>query len=292
MTGKSKNIYINQEIWSQPWFIDLEPEQKLTYLYVHTNCNQIGVYLHSDKLFSLHSGKSINEDSLLEWFNQKKERIRKLDDENAFLLTKFLEEENKRGTKIKPTSNPDLGKVREAIHCGLLDVLIELDYFHPDCKLFEYGINEGIISNKSYSIKKKKDQALSDYDSMLQTIIEHQKLTLGKPSISLNSHSKNNSTSHRQSISKGSSTSESDSKGSSPYTLSKNIVQQLYRDNSTTEHEQIKKVQGLANNLFEAKITEPHLLIENTLESLKDHNGQIELTIDKLINEVRETYLV
>ncbi len=282
MVGKSKNIYINQEIWSQPWFIDLNAEQKLAYLYVHTNCNQIGVYLHTNKLTELHINQSIEDESLLDWFNQQSERIIKLE-KNTFLLTKFLEEENKRGTKIKPTSNVDLGKVREAINCRLLDKLIELESFHSECKIFEFGINEGIIKNKSYSNQLKKDQTISDYDKMIATIQQHPKYSqaLGKPSSSLSSNTLNNNIAYREGVSNTDSASESD-KLESDYYLAKSISNRLNK-RSFKDHELVQKVNELSKKIEAKGYTgNPFDKIEYALSEMEEHRSPSDLTVENL----------
>lgn len=284
MLGKSRNVYINSEIVHQPWFIKLTPLQRHTYLYIHINSSQIGVYLHSDEMAKLFLGEEVTGEDLIEWFP---ERVTGLDYDGAYLLTKFLEEENKRATKIKPTSNPDLGKIREAISSGLLEELIEKGYFHSDCKLFEYGIGEGIIKNKSYSTTVKRGEQKSEYDKMIDTIVSHQRLaiTFRKPSPSYNSNTKNTAIidSHSQGTIQSNNT---------PFNLSKQIAEQLYCNGSATLHDNTKLVQGLASTLFEIGVEDSHSVIENALESLYEFNTKQDLTFERLKKEVYDTYCI
>jgi len=167
--GQSKLRFVNTYIWDQPWFVELNKEQRLAYFFIHTKCSDIGIYLHSAKAMENHLGYSYPIDEIVIWMNKKREMVIKID-QDTLLLQWMVREHSKRGTKIKPISNPDLGKIREAIEGNTLDSLIENGTFHVECKLFEFGISESIIENTSYSAKVKKGKEYSDYDDMITRV--------------------------------------------------------------------------------------------------------------------------
>ena len=169
MNGQSKLRFVNIYIWDVPWFIELDEKQKLAYFYMHSKCSDIGIYLHSEKAMQNHIGFSYNLDEILAWLNQKRDIVIKVNDE-TLLLHWLIRESSKRGSKIKPNSNPELGKIREAIDSKLLDKLIVNGTFHPECKYFEFGLSESLIENKPYSTKLKKGKKQSDYDEMLERV--------------------------------------------------------------------------------------------------------------------------
>ncbi|MEX1013627.1 MAG: hypothetical protein WDZ80_00515 [Candidatus Paceibacterota bacterium] len=182
MKGQSKLRLINTYIWDQPWFIELNNEEKLSYFYMHIKCSDVGIYLHSEKAMMNHLGHTFTFTEIMEWLNKKRENV--IDLGNDILLFQwFIKDHSKRGTKIKPTSNPDLGKVREAIDSEVLDHLIINGTFSPECKYFEFGISESIIENKSYSTHRKNGKEYSPYEEMVKTVkayINHEE-SLGKP---------------------------------------------------------------------------------------------------------------
>lgn len=167
--GQSKLRFINTYMWDQPWFVELDYKQKLAYFFVHSKCSDIGVYLHSEKAMLNHLGYAYSIDEIVDWMNTRRDIVIKIDGD-TLLLQWNLKELSKRGTKIKPISNPDLGKVREAIESKTLDHLIENGSFHVECKLFEFGISESIIENTSYSAKVKKGREQSDYEEMINKV--------------------------------------------------------------------------------------------------------------------------
>lgn len=169
MNGQSKLRFVNIYIWDAPWFIELDAKQKLAYFYMHSKCSDIGIYLHSEKAMKNHVGYSYSVVEILDWLNRKREIVIRVDDD-TLLFQWILKESSKRGSKIKPNSNPELGKVREAITSNILDKLIENGSFHPECKFFEFGLAESIIENKPYSTKEKKGKPASDYEDMLERV--------------------------------------------------------------------------------------------------------------------------
>src|SRR6056297_2544299 len=120
--GQSKLRFINTYIWDQPWYVELGSNQKLAYFYIHTKCSDIGVYLHSERAMKNHLEYAYSIDEIVKWMNKRRKIVIKIDDD-TLLLQWNLKELSKRGTKIKPISNPDLGKVREAIESKTLDHL-------------------------------------------------------------------------------------------------------------------------------------------------------------------------
>lgn len=169
MIGQSKLRLINVHIWDQPWFVDLDEKQKLAYFFMHLKCSDIGIYLHSDKAMKNNLGFSYTIPEIVEWLNDKNKMAIELND-STLLFQRFIRDHSKRGTMIKPVSNPDLGKIREAIDSSVLDELINNGTFHPECKYFEVGIAESIIENAAYSSKRRKGKDHSDYEIMLQEV--------------------------------------------------------------------------------------------------------------------------
>jgi len=167
--GQSKLRFINTYIWDQPWFIELDDKQKLAYFYMHLKCSDVGIYLHSEKAMKNHVGHAFTLSEIMQWINKKREVVIKLDDDTLFLQW-LIKEHSKRGAKVKPISNPDLGKIREAIDSNVLDYLIENDTFHVECKFFEFGISESLVENTSYSAKAKKGSESSAYEKMINHI--------------------------------------------------------------------------------------------------------------------------
>jgi len=178
MIGQSKMRLLNVYIWEKPDFIELTNNQKLAYLYMITKASDIGLYQHSKKAMYYHIGIEYDISGIKEWINKASENVISID-EQTILFQWFCRERAKRGTKIKPNSSPELGKVREAIDSNVLDILINNGTFHEDCKYFEYGIKEGVIDNKSYSSKRKSGNEHSPYEEMLIEVKEHIKFKEG-----------------------------------------------------------------------------------------------------------------
>ena len=55
----SRKRYIDADIFSDEWFIDLEPRYKLAWIFLMTNCGHDGIWKVSQKTLTFHVGENI-----------------------------------------------------------------------------------------------------------------------------------------------------------------------------------------------------------------------------------------
>jgi len=66
------------EIWEEDWFLDMPTEYKLFWFYILSACDQAGIFKINTKVFCALNKVEINTDLAVEYFNNGKDRIRKV----------------------------------------------------------------------------------------------------------------------------------------------------------------------------------------------------------------------
>ncbi len=80
--------FIDTELFSDEWFMNLSQEAKLLYIYMFTNCNHAGIINLNVKLAEFQTGiKDIP--SIIKQLGNRLERVSKVS-ENVYYLTKFI----------------------------------------------------------------------------------------------------------------------------------------------------------------------------------------------------------
>ena len=58
--------FTDAEKWADPWFVELDPQAKLFWLYLLDNVDQCGVWEKFEKKFHFETGIGISIDALIE----------------------------------------------------------------------------------------------------------------------------------------------------------------------------------------------------------------------------------
>jgi hypothetical protein len=73
------------EIWKQDWFLDMDIEYRVLWLYVKDNCDHAGMWKPEKKFVEFITGKEIDLVKGLHFFNRQKERVAVLKNGRWFL---------------------------------------------------------------------------------------------------------------------------------------------------------------------------------------------------------------
>lgn len=66
------------EIWEEDWFLEMPQEYKLFWFYLKDKCDHAGMFKVNIKVFNSLNGANINTETVLEYFNKGKKRLRKV----------------------------------------------------------------------------------------------------------------------------------------------------------------------------------------------------------------------
>lgn len=81
--------FSSTEIWSEDWFLDMEPNYKLFWHYMLASCNHAGLFKVNVKVFNSINGVNIAPSKALEYFNAGKNRVRQISD-TLWLIEDFF----------------------------------------------------------------------------------------------------------------------------------------------------------------------------------------------------------
>ncbi len=81
--------FTDTEIWEEDWFLEMPPEYMLFFKFVKDRCDHAGIWKPNKRNFEMRTGKEINLEKALEFFNDEKERITVLKNGRWF-LTGFI----------------------------------------------------------------------------------------------------------------------------------------------------------------------------------------------------------
>lgn len=83
----SRKRFIDAELFSDEWFIDLEPKYKLAFIYLITNCGHDGIWKVSQKLLSFNIGENVELVGLKRALGK---RIVELEGGRLWFIPKFI----------------------------------------------------------------------------------------------------------------------------------------------------------------------------------------------------------
>ena len=75
--------------WNEDWFLDLNSEHKLFWIYICDNCDHAGIFKPNKRLFELLIGKKINVSEFISVVNEDKVRLLELNN-GRWYLTGFI----------------------------------------------------------------------------------------------------------------------------------------------------------------------------------------------------------
>jgi hypothetical protein len=109
---------IPSEQWADPWFMNLEPDVKLFWLYLNTSCDYAGGWKPNLKLAEFQTGLKIDTAAFLEKINAGSKRI--IATPHLWFLTAFVQEQY--GNRIEGSEGYFQKKVL-TLHEQYLDTL-------------------------------------------------------------------------------------------------------------------------------------------------------------------------
>ena len=104
----SKKRFIDAELFSDEWFVDLEPKYKLAWIFLITNCGHDGIWKVSQKLLSFNVGENVELVGLRRALNK---RIVEIEDGRMWFFPQFIKFQYGDNLSLK---NPTLKQFWEA----------------------------------------------------------------------------------------------------------------------------------------------------------------------------------
>jgi len=98
-------------VWDDDWFYELSPEYKLFWFYIKDDCDHAGIWKPKTKAFAKLTDINIDLDKALSYFNEGKQRIRKLSNGYWFIEDFFCFQYVKKSRLINLNS-----KVHKSIY--------------------------------------------------------------------------------------------------------------------------------------------------------------------------------
>ena len=93
MDTKNKNEmakrFISTDLFREDWFLELDIEVRLFFIYAITNCDHAGILKANVRAFNALNGTQVGKDTILEQINAEKQRIEKISDTTWF-ITDFI----------------------------------------------------------------------------------------------------------------------------------------------------------------------------------------------------------
>ena len=77
--------FTSTELWNEDWFCVMPLDYKLFWYYMLSKCDHAGIYKVNVKMFNNINRTEINSNTVLELFNEGKQRIRILNEQNWFI---------------------------------------------------------------------------------------------------------------------------------------------------------------------------------------------------------------
>lgn len=136
------------EIWKKSWFYDLEQKYKLFWFYILSDCDAAGVWSVNLKLANNILGYKLNEDELINIFN---EQICVLNGGRYWLIVDFIKFQY--GYPLSDTS-----KMRKKLDELLSLRNLNLDTLYEDINTLSIGYQYSINTVKDKDIDKDKEK--------------------------------------------------------------------------------------------------------------------------------------
>ncbi len=293
--SNTKKRFTDVHIWDQPWFIDLEKEHKLFWFYMNAKCDNVGVYAHSERKVSFDIRFNIETGKIEEIFNQRDVQVKALEN-GTFLLVQFCKFQHCNKSSLVPSSKVFVTYMKDVKEAGLIRYFYENQpsVLSDTSLIFFEAFEQGILQFKYYSNNKdKRTNGLTEFELAFNKAIEsldsmpyeYHTYPIDKALASHQGKGKEKGSSKGL----GKSSGATKGSGTSDYELSKDIA---CRVNPNFQHTDVKLIQALASHLKkELNEESPHELINCTMNSLLEHFGNEELTIQLLIDETKKAYL-
>jgi hypothetical protein len=122
--------FISTDLFREDWYLELDIEVRLFFIYAITNCDHAGVLKANVRAFNALNGTQVGKDTILEQINSEKQRIKKISESKWFIndfikfqygdtlnpanrahasVIKILEEEGINYDYVKPLTSPLVG---------------------------------------------------------------------------------------------------------------------------------------------------------------------------------------
>lgn len=81
--------FTSTELWNEDWFCIMPLDYKLFWYYMLSKCDHAGIYKVNVKIFNHINRAEINSNTAIEFFNENKQRIRIINEQNWFIEDYF-----------------------------------------------------------------------------------------------------------------------------------------------------------------------------------------------------------
>jgi len=102
--------FTDTDKWRDPWFTELEPVNKLIWLYLIDNCNQIGVIDFSKRMADFLIGENTDIVSFIDVCDSRVEVL----SDGKLIITKFLSFQNGKISQNSPAHKPIIKLLSES----------------------------------------------------------------------------------------------------------------------------------------------------------------------------------
>lgn len=298
----SKKRFVDIHLWDQPWYIDLNTKHQLFWHYMNAKCDNVGVYAHSERKTAFDIQADIKTSEIVDAYNSSGEKVKALDD-GKFLLVDFCKFQHCNSSPLLPKSKVFVSYMKDLRDAGLVDYFAkhQKEVISEESHIFFRAFEEGILEFKYYSDNPAKSlkSGLTPYKEALQKAKEQ------LSSIPLESHTngiemplvshqgKGKGTGEGKEAGKGAGNGNGVGSGKdSPYYHSKRIAERLFNPPGESFDKLVIDVNAFAKKIHE-QLGEgnAHELIEVSLEMLEEHYTLEDLTLQKLKEEITESYL-
>ena len=85
-TDEMAKRFINTDLFSEDWFLDLDNETKLFYIYALLNCDHAGILKSNIRAFNSLNGTNVSIDTVMEKINDSTQKMQKITDRVLYLV--------------------------------------------------------------------------------------------------------------------------------------------------------------------------------------------------------------
>lgn len=146
----STKRYIDTKFWTDPFVMQLTPEQKVFYLYLFTNgdCNLAGVYETTVAKISFETGFSKDKVNEMLAFFEEQDKVIFVD--NFILIKNFIKHQNVQNVKIRTGITKILDDLCMSHPCLIHDLS------HLNLNLIKFNLNNNLNLNSSSDDSSEK----------------------------------------------------------------------------------------------------------------------------------------
>jgi hypothetical protein len=151
--------YTDTEKWKDDWFLSLDNDKRIIWLFILDNCSSAGIFKKNFKMLNFICNTNIDEREFLEIFEG-----RVVDINGYFFITKFLKFQYPKGlTSLKPIVISIRNELKEKGLTGLVKELLGSDYamieqsLPNDNTIIKQSLDNDYSKSKSKSKGKGKD---------------------------------------------------------------------------------------------------------------------------------------